>query len=186
MDLDRELDLNLQRARAVTRRQFLKHSQTGLGAIALSMLLDGEGARRIDPRSRPRPRPGAHGRGRQPDGGPAAALPGQGQAGDLPAHVGRAAPAGSVRLQADAGQAQHAALPRRAAQEPAVRVHQGASRSCWARRTSSTSTARAASRSAISCRISARSSMTSRSSGRCTPTSSTTHRPSSSSSPAAP
>ncbi len=43
MDLDRELDLNLQRARAVTRRQFLKHSQTGLGAIALSMLLDGEG-----------------------------------------------------------------------------------------------------------------------------------------------
>jgi len=43
MDLDRELDLSLQRARAVTRRQFLKHSQTGLGAIALSMLLDGEG-----------------------------------------------------------------------------------------------------------------------------------------------
>jgi len=43
MDLDRELDLNLQRARAVTRRQFLKHSQAGLGAIALSMLLDGEG-----------------------------------------------------------------------------------------------------------------------------------------------
>jgi len=43
MDLDRELDLNLQRARAVTRRQFLKHSQTGLGAIALSMLLNGEG-----------------------------------------------------------------------------------------------------------------------------------------------
>jgi Protein of unknown function (DUF1501) len=43
MDLDRELNLNLQRARAVTRRQFLKHSQTGLGAIALSMLLDREG-----------------------------------------------------------------------------------------------------------------------------------------------
>ncbi len=43
MDLDRELDLNLQRARAVTRRQFLKHSQTGLGAIALHMLLGGEG-----------------------------------------------------------------------------------------------------------------------------------------------
>src|SRR5271166_5562464 len=43
MDLDRELDLNLQRARAVTRRQFLKHSQTGLRAIALTMLLDGEG-----------------------------------------------------------------------------------------------------------------------------------------------
>ena len=39
MDLDRELDLSLQRARAVTRRQFLRHSQTGLGAIALNMLL---------------------------------------------------------------------------------------------------------------------------------------------------
>ncbi len=43
MDLDRELDLNLQRARALTRRQFLRHSQTGLGAIALNMLLSGEG-----------------------------------------------------------------------------------------------------------------------------------------------
>jgi hypothetical protein len=44
--MDLELDLNLQRARAVTRRQFLKVSQTGLGAIALSMLMnrDGRGA----------------------------------------------------------------------------------------------------------------------------------------------
>jgi hypothetical protein len=43
MDLDRELDLNLLRARAVTRRQFLKHSQTGLGAIALNMLFGSDG-----------------------------------------------------------------------------------------------------------------------------------------------
>ena len=44
MDLD--LNLPLQKARAVTRRQFLRHSQTGLGAIALAMLMgrDGSGA----------------------------------------------------------------------------------------------------------------------------------------------
>jgi len=54
MDLDRELDLSLQLARAVTRRQFLKHSQTGLGAIALSMLLDGEG-RAADRPAKPGP-----------------------------------------------------------------------------------------------------------------------------------
>src|SRR5262245_19194572 len=41
--MDHELELNLQRARAVTRRQFLKHSQTGLGAIALAMLMDRDG-----------------------------------------------------------------------------------------------------------------------------------------------
>ena len=38
MDLD--LPWKLQLARAQTRRQFLKTSQTGLGAIALAMLLD--------------------------------------------------------------------------------------------------------------------------------------------------
>ena len=38
-----DLDLNLQRARAVTRRQFLTQSQTGLGAIALAMLMGREG-----------------------------------------------------------------------------------------------------------------------------------------------
>src|SRR4029078_3725155 len=43
MDLEPDLDLNLQRARAVTRRQFLKHSQTGLGSIALAMLMGREG-----------------------------------------------------------------------------------------------------------------------------------------------
>jgi len=42
MDLD--LPLNLQQARAQTRRQFLKSSQTGLGAVALAMLLDRNGA----------------------------------------------------------------------------------------------------------------------------------------------
>jgi hypothetical protein len=43
MDPDLDLDLNLQRVRAMTRRQFLKHSQSGLGAIALAMLLDRDG-----------------------------------------------------------------------------------------------------------------------------------------------
>ncbi len=41
MDLD--LPWKLQLARAQTRRQFLKTSQTGLGAIALAMLMDREG-----------------------------------------------------------------------------------------------------------------------------------------------
>ena len=55
MNLDLDLDLHLQRARAVTRRQFLKHSQTGLGAIALAMLMGRDGSRR---RSVGRGRPG--------------------------------------------------------------------------------------------------------------------------------
>src|SRR3954447_15429212 len=44
--MDFERQLHLENARAVTRRQFLKHSQTGLGAIALAMLAgrDGSGA----------------------------------------------------------------------------------------------------------------------------------------------
>ena len=42
MDLD--LPLKLQQARAQTRRQFLKTSQAGLGAIALGLLLDRAGA----------------------------------------------------------------------------------------------------------------------------------------------
>ncbi len=40
---DRDLPLSWQQARAQTRRQFLKRSQTGLGAIALAMLLDRDG-----------------------------------------------------------------------------------------------------------------------------------------------
>ncbi len=43
LDLDRDLPLEMHRARVQTRRQFLKHSQTGLGAIALAMLLDRDG-----------------------------------------------------------------------------------------------------------------------------------------------
>jgi hypothetical protein len=38
-----DLDLSLQTARAVTRRQFLKHSQAGLGAIALAALMGRRG-----------------------------------------------------------------------------------------------------------------------------------------------
>ena len=45
--MDMELPLNLQLARAHSRRQFLKTSQAGLGAIALaSLLLEREGQRR--------------------------------------------------------------------------------------------------------------------------------------------
>jgi hypothetical protein len=46
MDPDRDLPLPLQHARAQTRRQFLKRSQTGLGAVALAMLLDRDGRAR--------------------------------------------------------------------------------------------------------------------------------------------
>ncbi|MFO0892048.1 MAG: DUF1501 domain-containing protein [Isosphaeraceae bacterium] len=42
-----EHELRLQQARAVTRRQFLRHSQTGLGAIALAML-GGQSGRAAD------------------------------------------------------------------------------------------------------------------------------------------
>ncbi len=40
MDLDRDLPLELERAQAHARRTFLKRSQTGLGAIALGLLLN--------------------------------------------------------------------------------------------------------------------------------------------------
>jgi len=42
--MDFERQLHLENARAVTRRQFLKHSQTGLGAIALAMLAGRDGS----------------------------------------------------------------------------------------------------------------------------------------------
>ncbi len=49
--MDIELSLNLQLARAHTRRQFLKTSQAGLGAIALASLLE-HNARAGSPSSR--------------------------------------------------------------------------------------------------------------------------------------
>ena len=64
-DFDLDLDLNLQGALGVTRRQFLKHSQTGLGAIALAMLGGPRGgAVRI---GSPKLNQRSHGRRRQPD-----------------------------------------------------------------------------------------------------------------------
>jgi hypothetical protein len=39
----RAMDIYLQQARAQTRRQFLKHCQTGIGALALSALLERDG-----------------------------------------------------------------------------------------------------------------------------------------------
>jgi hypothetical protein len=41
--MDQNLPLDWQQARALTRRQFLKRSQTGLGAFALAMMLEREG-----------------------------------------------------------------------------------------------------------------------------------------------
>ncbi|MGC8643002.1 MAG: DUF1501 domain-containing protein [Isosphaeraceae bacterium] len=52
--MDHDLNVHLRQARASTRRQFLKHSQTGLGAIALALLLerDGRGTDRTGPAGR--------------------------------------------------------------------------------------------------------------------------------------
>src|SRR5262249_13905270 len=55
---ERDLPLNWQQARALTRRQFLKHSQAGLGAIALAALLEREG-RSIARGAGPSPNPTA-------------------------------------------------------------------------------------------------------------------------------
>jgi hypothetical protein len=56
MNFDLDLDLRLRQARAVTRRQFLQHSQTGLGAIALAML-GGLETRAADQKPRTAPAP---------------------------------------------------------------------------------------------------------------------------------
>ena len=40
---DHDLPLSWQHARALTRRQFLKRSQSGLGGLAMAMLLEREG-----------------------------------------------------------------------------------------------------------------------------------------------
>ena len=105
--MDMELPLNLQLARAHSRRQFLKTSQSGLGAIALASLLDRDAARRAATNVE-----GDQGQGGWPkpvssttvgafaDGSQTSALRAQGQEGGLPSHVGRAPPARLVRLQA--------------------------------------------------------------------------------------
>ena len=123
MDLD--LPWKLQLARAQTRRQFLKTSQAGLGAIALGTLMEGKSQHGGEPTPARRPRTAAA-IGRQPDDAPAAPLRAQGQASHLSAYVGRAASARPVRFQARARQAPLAALPRFAAQEPEIRLHQRA------------------------------------------------------------
>ena len=124
------------------------HSQAGLGAIALAaMLLERDG--RCDrPRRRAAPRPTTRWR-------PGRRTSRRGEAGDLPAHVGRAAAAGPVRLQARAGQAPHAALPRRAAQGAEVRLHQGASQAARLAVQVRQMRAERRRRSASSCRTSA-------------------------------
>ena len=115
------LPLTLQQARAQTRRQFLRHSQAGLGASRWRCSSSARAGRS------PGGRAGPHVRRPTTRWRPGRRISRRRRSRHLSAHVGRPAAAGPVRLQARAGQAPHAALPRRAAQEPEVRVHQGAS-----------------------------------------------------------
>ena len=131
--MDMDLPLTLQLAQAHTRRQFLKTSQDGAGRHCAGLAARARSAGRAATEGRDEtqgrgaaPNPAcfgsvADGAQRPPHFAPKAKTSG------LPAYVGRTTPARSVRLQARAGQAPHAALPGRAAQEPAVRLHQGAS-----------------------------------------------------------
>ena len=85
MDLDLNLDLNCSEPARRPAASSSSDSQTGLGAIALAALLGRDGRAADEAHGRLRRR-------RQPDGAPAAALPGQGQACHLSAHVGRRRP----------------------------------------------------------------------------------------------
>ena len=87
---------------------------------------------------------------------PAAAFRPQGQAGHLSAYVGRTAPARSLRLQARAGQAPLAALPRFSCSRTRNSPSSRGTPSCSAPPTSSRNAARAAPSSASSCRTSRR------------------------------
>ena len=107
------------------------------------------------------PDPGPSARRSRPE---AAALPGAGQAGDLPVHARRGLARRHVRPQAEAdGDERPAAADRQAASSSSRRRA-----TCWRRPGSSDSTGRAGSRSATCSRRSARASTTSASSARCT------------------
>ena len=95
----------------VTRRHFLRDCRVGIGGMALASLLG-------DDRPKSRLAFGAP----RPQG---AALRAASQARHLPSHGGLAAQPGSVRLQARAGQANGAALPRRVLRGASLRLHQG-------------------------------------------------------------
>ena len=124
--MDHDLPWKLQLARAQTRRQFLKSSQAGLGAIALGMLFNEKGQSFADdatPNGRRIFWPATAIR-RQPHDSPAAPFRPESQKSHLSAHVGRATSARTLRFQARAGQASLATLPRFSAQEPEIRLHQ--------------------------------------------------------------
>ena len=121
----------LQHLQALTRRQFFRDSQVGSRHWRWPRCWTrGLGCDRASVRRSARAQE--------------AALPGQGEAGHLPAHDRLAAAARPVRLQARAGQAQRPALPRRVPQGQAVRVHHGHAQAARHARASSRSTARAA------------------------------------------
>ena len=181
MDLDLNSICNLQRARAVTRRQFLKHSQTGLGAIALAMLMGREG-RAADRRPRagrtltaaadnpmaPRP-PHFPAKAKRVIYLHMSGAPPQQDLFDykpkLVKHNMQPCPDELLKNQRFAFIKGHPKLLGTPVQVPPARRERPVDQR-------------------PACPTSARSSTTSRSSGRCTPTSSTTPRPSCSSSPA--
>ena len=94
-------------ATLLARRWFLQQCGVGLGVAALADLL-GDYARA----------------GRQPAGGEAAALPGEGEERHFPVHGGRAEPPGTVRQQAGAGEMGRQAAAGGIAQGLSHRVHQ--------------------------------------------------------------
>ena len=106
--------------RQVTRRWFLEQCGVGLGRSRWASC--------CKPRAMRRRRREA--RGRQSAGAEGAASCGQGQAGDVPVHGGRAQPSRAVRLQAAAGEVRRHAAAGRAAQGLPGRVHQSRAPSC--------------------------------------------------------
>ena len=161
--------------RAQTRRQFLKDSQAGPGGASPCSAL-------ARPRRERRLAADAVGQSARPPRPPHFAPKAKRV---IYLHMsGGAAAARPVRLQARAGQAPHAALPRLVAQGPAVRLHQGASQA--ARHPVQVRAARPVGAwiSELAAPPRRASPTTWPSSGRCGPTSSTTPRPSCSCTPA--
>ena len=124
IDTDRSIVLCIHHSSLISRRALLKTLSSGFGYVAFAGLSSfGRLAVRLD-------------RQRLAAGAQAAALPGEGEAGDLPVHARGAVARRHVRLQAPArGRYRQALAGRPAARAP----------SCWARPGLSASTARAAS-----------------------------------------
>ena len=128
----RHMHPRLELLQATTRRHFLQTSSLGLGGLALSSLL----GRRPAPTRRQSENPLAP---RKPH------FAREGEAGHLPAHVRRAAAPRPVRLQAGAGRSTTARTAPTSSSRASGSRSRPACRSCSARRSSSSSTARPAS-----------------------------------------